>query len=334
MVSVAKETTGPSRAWASAALSEGTLGRRSDGRFKKAGRSVRRHWGLYVMLLVPLGFLVVFNYWPILGAQIAFRNYNPIQGIWGSPWTGLEQFRFWLEDPDFWPVMRNTLVLSLYSLLVGTPATVILALMLNEVRHLRFKRFVQTATYFPYFISVIVLVGMMQLILSPEVGPLSAIYHLFGDQNVPDLFGNANDFASLYVWSGVWQTTGYGAIIYLGVLSTVDPTLYEAARIDGASLLQKIRHVDVPAITPTIVILLILTVGNVLGVGFEKVFLMQTPLNLSSSQVVSTYVYQTGLVEDNFSFGTAVGIFNSLITLFLLVVANFIAKRTAKTSLF
>lgn len=281
-----------------------------------------------------MAFLLVFNYVPIYGAQIAFRNYNPVQGIWGSPWTGLLQFRLWIHNPEFWPVIKDTLVLSVYSLVVGTPATIVLALLLNEVRHARFKKFVQTVTYFPYFISVIVLVGMMQLILSPGTGLLSEVFHSIGISHIPDVFGSSSDFPSLYVWSGVWQETGYGAIIYLGVLSTVDISLYEAARLDGASIFQKIRNVDFPAIKPTIVILLILSLGGILGVGFEKVFLLQTPLNLSSSQVVSTYVYQTGLVQDNFSFGTAVGLFNSVISLFLIVIVNFVARRTSGSSLF
>lgn len=297
-------------------------------------KSLRRHWQLYLMVAVPLGFLVVFNYWPLLGAQVAFRNYSPLKGVWGSPWAGLTYFRQWVSNPEFWPIIENTLVLSVYFLAVSIPATIILALALNEVRHARFKKFVQTVTYAPYFISVIVLIGMMQIVLAPNSSLLSEMAGAIGVHHVPDYFANASDFASLYVWSGVWQTTGYGAIIYLGVLANVDPTLYEAARIDGASLLQKVRHVDLPSIRPTIVILLLLSLGSVLGVGFEKVFLMQNSLNLSTSQVVSTYVYDVGLVQDNFSFGTAVGLFNSAISFALIVVANFVARRTAKTSLF
>ena len=297
-------------------------------------KSLRRHWQLYLMVTIPLAFLLVFNYWPLLGTQIAFRNYNPVGGMWGSPWAGLEYFRQWISNPEFWPIIENTLVLSVYFLAVSIPATIILALALNEVRHRTFKKFVQTITYAPYFISVIVLIGMMQIVLAPTSSLLSEMAHTVGVHTVPDYFANASDFASLYVWSGIWQTTGYGAIIYLGVLANVDPTLYEAARIDGASILQKMRHVDIPAIKPTIVILLLLSLGSILGVGFEKVFLMQNPLNLSTSQVVSTYVYDVGLVQDNFSFGTAVGLFNSVITFALIVIANAIARRTTKTSLF
>lgn len=296
-------------------------------------RSVRRHWQLYLLVLLPLGFLAVFNYWPLLGAQVAFRNYNPVQGMWRSPWIGLSEFRQWVHNPEFWPIVKNTLVLSIYSLAVGVPATIVLALALNEVRHRRFKKFIQTVTYFPYFISLIVLVGMMQIVLTPGAGPLNSIFHALG-AHMPNFFANPGDFASLYVWSGVWQTTGYGAIIYLGVLSNVDTALYEAAKVDGASIIQKIRAVDFPTIKPTIVILVLLALGNILGVGFEKVFLMQNPLNLPTSQVISTYVYQTGIVQDNFSFGTAVGLFNSAIGLVLIVGANFLARRLTDTSLF
>lgn len=313
-------------------------GSRRTGRFRTwrrtTYRQVRRHWQLYVLIAPPLAFLIVFNYIPILGSQIAFRDYNPVQGIWGSNWTGLEQFRLWVNNPEFWPVIRNTLVVSLYSLLVGTPCTIILALALNEVRHRRFKKFVQSVTYFPYFISTIVLVGIMQLVLSPDTGLLQSVAGAFGIHHVPDLLGSSTAFPSVYVWSGVWQETGYGAIIYLGVLSSVDPELYEAARIDGASILQKIRYVDFPTIMPTVVILLILSMGSILGVGFEKVYLLQNPLNLDRSQVIATYVYQVGLLQDNYSFGAAVGLFNSVISLFLIVVVNLTARRVSNVSLF
>jgi putative aldouronate transport system permease protein len=332
MSAIATQAGAPVWAEGEPAIAKGV--RRSGEKAGWRRRMIRRHWRLYAMLSVPVLFLIVFNYLPLLGAQIAFRNYNPVGGIWGSPWVGLEQFRLWLQDPEFWPVMRNTLVLGVYSLLIGIPATVVLALAINEVRHHRFKKAVQSITYFPYFISVIVLVGMMQLVLSPGTGLFSNIFHAFGINHTPDLFGSPSAFASVYVWSGVWQTTGYGAVIYLGVLSTVDPALYEAARLDGASVLQKIRNVDIPAIKPTIVILLILSLGGILGVGFEKVLLLQTPLNLSTSQVVSTYVYQVGLVQDNFSFGTAVGLFNSVISFVLIVAVNFVAKRMSGYSFF
>jgi putative aldouronate transport system permease protein len=297
-------------------------------------RALQRHWRLYVLLLLPMAFLVVFNYWPLLGLQIAFRNYNPVQGIWGSPWTGLQEFKAWVTNPEFWPIVRNTLVVSVYSLAVSLPATIVLALLINEVRHPRVKKFVQSVTYFPYFISTVVLIGIMQLLLDPTTGLMQQVGSALGFHHLPDLFGSAGAFSSLYVWSGVWQETGYGAIIYLGVLSTVDVELYEAARMDGASIVQKVKYVDFPAIRPTIVILLILGLGSVLGLGFEKVFLLQNPLNIGTSQVVSTYVYQIGLVDGNFSFGTAVGLFNSVISTILVVTANLVARRVAGSSLF
>lgn len=296
-------------------------------------RSLRRHYQLYLMMVIPLVFLGVFHYWPILGAQIAFRDFTPRGGIWGSRWIGLRQFDLWVSNPQFWQILKNTLVLSVYQLGIGVPITIGFALCLNEVRAAWFKKFVQTITYFPYFISVIVLVGMMQLLLSPSSGPMYTMLHGLGVP-VPELFSSATAFPHLYVWSGVWQNTGYGAIIYLGVLSSVSPAQYEAARIDGASLLRKIWHVDLPAIRPTIVILIILDIGSILQVGFEKVFLLQNPLNLETSQIISTYVYQAGLVQGDFSFGTAVGLFNSAISLVLLLGANWFARRLADTSLF
>jgi len=295
---------------------------------------LRRSLPFYLMMLLPLAFLIIFNYWPMIGAQIAFRNYSPVTGIWGSPWTGLYQFKEWIENPDFWPVMRNTLVLSVYALGVGTPITLLFALALNEVRHRRYKRFVQSVSFFPFFISTVVLVGMMDVVLAPDLGLLPPIFHALGLGHPPDFFGSNGAFPSLYVWSGVWQTTGYGAIIYLGALSNVDPQLYEAARLDGATILQKIRYVDWPTLRPTFVILLILSLGGILAVGFEKVYLLQNPLNLGTSQVISTYVYEFGLTQANFSFGSAVGLFNSVISLILILCVNRIAQRVSETSLF
>lgn len=307
---------------------------RRPSRARRALRQVRRHWQLYLLVLPPLAFLAVFHYEPLLGAQIAFRNYNPTQGIWHSPWIGLQEIRSWVDNPEFWPVMRNTLSVGVYSLLVGTPCTIILALAINELRSPKVKKFVQTVTFFPYFISVAVLVGIMQLVLAPGTGLVAEVARVLGFHSIPNVLASPTAFASLYVWSGVWQTTGYGAIIYLGVLTSVDPELYEAARIDGASILQKIRNVDLPAIMPTAIVLLILSLGNILTVGFEKAYLLQNSLNLSTSQVISTYVYEAGLTQGAFSFGTAVGLFNSVISLVLIVIVNAAAKRLSGSSLY
>ena len=295
---------------------------------------IRRNAQLYLIIALPFAFLVTFNYWPMVGAQIAFRNYNPVQGMFGSPWIGLSEFRDFVQSPYFSTTISNTLTLSVYSLVVGIPAALILALAINEVKHVRFKRLAQMVTYAPYFISVVVLVGMMNLLLSPQGSLLSQTLHLFGVHQAPNLLGSAGTFPSLYVWSGVWQTTGYSAVIYLAGLSAVNPELYDAARIDGASRPKKIRYVDFPAIMPLVVIVLILSVGGILAVGFEKAYLMQNPLNLSSSEIISTYVYKTGLLSGNFSFATAVGLFNSLVAFILLLITNVVARFVSGVSLF
>ncbi|GMA61091.1 ABC transporter permease subunit [Alicyclobacillus fastidiosus] len=296
-------------------------------------KRIHRHWQLYLVIAVPLAFLITFNYVPMLGAQIAFRDYNPIQGMWHSPWTGFSEFSDFFKSPYFWPLIRNTLTLGIYTLVISTPAAVILALALNEVRNERFKRIVQMFTYAPYFISTVVLVGIMQIILSPSTGLLGQLAHLFG-ANPPNVLGNPTAFPSVYVWSGIWQETGYGAVIYLAALSNVNPELYEAARIDGASRFQKMLHIDVQSIKPTMIILVILAVGNVLRVGFEKVYLLQNNLNLSTSEIISTYVYKMGLLNANFSFAGAVGLFDAIVGLILIFAVNLIARRVSDTSLF
>jgi putative aldouronate transport system permease protein len=296
---------------------------------------IKRHWQLYLLISVPTAFLLVFNYWPMVGVQLAFRAYNPLQGMFGSPWVGMQEMNMWLQSPYFWPVLANTLVIGIYTLIVGTSAAIILALALNEVKHRWFKKTVQTITYTPYFISVVVLVGMMQIMLATRDSPWAKLFGLFNGHNPPDLFGNPSAFASLFVWSGVWQATGYGAVIYLAALTSVNPELYEAARIDGASRLQRIRNIDWPAIRPTVIVLVILAVGGLLNAAsFEKAYLMQTPLNLSTSEVISTYVYKIGLLNGNFSFAAAVGLFNSVVGFVLLVITNLVARLVSETSLF
>ena len=316
---------GKQRAW----QTRGT----SRSRWRDARVKIRRHWQLYLVIALPTAFLITFNYIPMVGVQIAFRDYNPIGGTWGSPWIGWQEFQFFLQSPYFWPLIQNTLTLSLYALLIGTPATVILALALNEVKHAAFKRVVQMVTYAPYFISTVVLIGMLEIILSPTNGLLNQLTAVVG-VHPPDVLGSPTAFPSLYVWSGVWQETGYGAVIYLAALANVNLELYEAVRIDGASRWQKIRYIDFPAIRPTVIILTILAVGNLMGVGFEKVYLLQTPLNLSSSEIIATYVYKNGLLDANYSFAAAVGLFNSVINLLLILIVNFVAKRVSDTSLF
>lgn len=303
--------------------------------FRRTWRNIRRHWQLYALISIPVAFLAVFNYWPMIGIQIAFRMYNPVGGIWHSPWIGMQEMQFWLQSPYFWPTFENTLDIGIYSLVVGTLAAIILALALNEVKHVWFKKSVQTITYIPYFVSAVVLVGMMQILLATSASPLADIYRLFGSANVPDLMSQPGAFSSLFVWSGVWQATGYGAVIYLAALSNVNPEQYDAARIDGASRFQRMWHIDWQAIKATVVILVILAIGNLLNAAsFEKDYLMQNPLNLSASEVISTYTYKVGLLDANFSFSTAVGLFNSVIGFILLLIANLVARFVSETSLF
>lgn len=293
---------------------------------------VKKHWQLYLLVLLPLSFLITFKYVPMLGSMIAFKDYNVLKGIWGSDWVGFKHFISFFNLPIFWTIIKNTLGISLYGLLIGFPAPIILALALNEVRQGMFKRTVQMVTYAPYFISTVIMVSIIIVALSPNTGIVNSILGIFG-MEPRNFMGEIGLFKSIYVYSDVWQNTGYGAIIYLAALAGVNPELYEAAKIDGASRLQKILNIDLPSILPVTIILLILNIGNMMAIGFEKVYLMQNPLNVPTSEVISTYVYKVGLIESNFSFSSAVGLFNSVINLILLVIVNYLAKRISKNSL-
>nr|WP_246183135.1 ABC transporter permease subunit [Paenibacillus methanolicus] len=295
-------------------------------------RSLRKHWQLYLIVVPPILFFLVFKYYPMLNAVLAFKDYNVTKGIWGSPWVGFRHFRLFFENPIFWTLIKNTVVLSGYLLLAGFPIPILLALMLNEVRAGRFKRFVQLVTFAPYFISTVVMVSIIMLFLAPRLGFANVALNYFGLESI-NFLGEPGMFRSIYVWSDIWQTAGYTAVIYLAALAGIDPTLYEAAKVDGASRWQKIFHVDLPGLLPTIVIVLILNVGNVMAIGFEKVYLLQNPLNLVNSEIISTYVYSIGLLNANYSFATAVGLFNSVINLILLVAVNSLAKKLANNSL-
>jgi putative aldouronate transport system permease protein len=255
-----------------------------------------------------------------------------MKGIWGSPWVGMKYFNLFFHNPVFKTLLKNTLFVSLYLLAVGFPVPILLALALNEVKSRRFKRVLQMVTYAPYFISTVVMVSIIMLFLSPKLGLINKILGIVGIGSI-NFLGNPDMFRSIYVWSDVWQTAGYSAVIYLAALSGVDPSLYEAAKVDGASRIQKIWNVDIPGILPAAVIILILNVGNIMAIGFEKVYLLQNPLNTSTSEIISTYVYKIGLLNANYSFATAVGLFNSRINLILLVMVNTIAKRLSNNSL-
>ena len=295
-------------------------------------KAFRRHWQFYLLIIPPVLYFIIFKYIPMVNSVIAFKNYNVVEGIWGSDWAGFKYFTMFFENPNFWPLVRNTLVLSLYTLVVGFPIPILLALLLNEIRQGVFKRSVQMVTYAPYFISTVVIVSMLTLILSPRLGIVNDLLGIFGVDSI-NFLGEQSMFRSVYVWSDVWQHTGYNAIIYIAALAGVNPELYEAAKVDGASRLQRIIHIDLPSIMPVMVIILILNVGNVMAIGFEKVYLLQNPLNLATSEIIATYVYKVGLLNANFSFATAVGLFNSVINLILLVAVNAFARRISNNSL-
>lgn len=266
------------------------------------------------------------------GAQVAFRQYSPAFGIEGSPWVGLANFIRFFNSPKFEPVIINTVVLSFYSLLVF-PIPIILALSLNQVRSRMFRNSVQMITYAPHFISTVVIVGMLFQFLHPRVGFTASLANLLG-QAPPNWMGDPGAFRHIFVWSGVWQEMGFGAIIYLAVLSTVDPALHEAAVVDGANRLQRIRYIDIPGLLPTAMVLLVLTTGRVLEVAFEKVYLMQSPLNLGVSEVINTYVYKVGLLSPilDFSYSTAIGLLKGIVGLLLLITVNHAARRTTGNS--
>ena len=318
------ETVGSVRAEAAAAHSRA---RRSTPWMK-----IRRHWQYYLMVALPLAYIIIFKYIPMVGAQIAFRDYSPVEGIWGSEWVGLEHFLLFFKSPYFLPLIRNVVSINVLVMTIGFVSPIILALALNEIRNGTFKRSVQMITYFPHFISTVVMASMIILFLNPRVGFTGNLARFLGREAV-DFMGIAVAFPWIYVFSEIWQRSGFGAIIYMAALAGINPELYEAARIDGASRLQKIRHIDLTGILPTIIILMILQSGEVMNLGFEKVFLLQNPLNLPNSEVIATYVYKIGLLNASFSFGAAVGLFNSVINFALIIVINAIARRVSEHSL-
>ncbi|WP_338594734.1 ABC transporter permease subunit [Paenibacillus sp. Y5S-9] len=295
-------------------------------------RKMSRHWQFYLLVLLPMLYILIFKYVPMFGVLIAFKDYNVVQGIWGSPWAGLKYFEQLFQAPFFWQYFRNTLVISLYGLLVNFPLPILLALALNEIRNGFFKKTVQMVTYAPYFISTVIIVSILIVNLSPNVGLVSNLFRVFGMEPI-DFMGSASMFKTIYVFSDAWQFMGYNAIIYIAALSGVNPELYEAARVDGATRLQRMINIDIPSLVPVMSILLILSVGSTMSVGFEKIYLMQNPLNQNASEVISTYVYKVGLLNSDFSFSAAIGLFNSVVNFVLLVLVNLISKKVSSNSL-
>jgi len=289
------------------------------------------NWQLYVLLLPALIYIGIFSYGPMYGVQIAFRRFRADLGIWGSPWVGLEHFLRFINFPNFGLIITNTARLGLYSL-ATFPITIIFALLINEIMNKKFKKTIQMITYAPYFLSTVVLCSMLLLFLSKDNGVLNNIRALLGLERIEFIL-QASAFPHIYVWSGVWQFTGWGTIIYLAALSNVSLDAIEAARIDGANRLRIIWHINLPSIMPTIVVLLILSSGQVLSIGFEKVFLLQKSLNLSTSQIIATYVYDIGLIGGQFSYSSAIGLFNTIVNVAILVLVNFVAKRLSDISI-
>jgi len=268
---------------------------------------------------------IIFKYVPMYGAIIAFKNFSPMKGIWGSDWVGFEHFKDFLTSPNFASIFMNTLKLSVYGLIWGFPVPILLALMLNQVRRVAIKKNIQLILYAPNFISVVVITGMLFIFLSPT-GPINAILSIFIDKPI-SFMTDPDAFRSIYIISSIWQTAGWSSIIYVAALANVDPQLHDAATIDGASLLQRIIHVDLPALKPVIAISFILAVGGIMSIGFEKAYLMQTAMNLPTSEIIPTYVYKVGLQSGDYAYSTAVGLFNSIINVILLVFANIVVKK-------
>ncbi len=301
-------------------------------RFRSAAKKIVRSKYLYLMLLPALLYYLIFCYYPMYGAQIAFRDFNPIQGYLGSEWVGFKYFLQFFRSEYFFRLIRNTIGISLYDILVGFPAPILLALMINEMKSKAFKKSVQTIVYLPHFISTVVVVGMMMSFLSPGTGIINQLLVACGGESI-HFFAQPQWFKTIYVFSGVWQGAGWGSIVYLAALTGIDPTLYEAAIVDGASRWKRLLHITLPSIIPTIMIMLILRMGSIFNVGYEKIMLMYNPAIYETSDVISTYVYRRGLQGGEFSFSTAVGLFNSVINFIVIITFNKISRKVSDVAL-
>lgn len=302
------------------------------GALRRRARKFTKHWQFYLLMLLPLAYVIIFCYIPMPGILMAFQRFSPTKGLTGSPWVGLTYFKQFFSSPSSLNIIWNTLRIGLKSLIIGFPIPILLAIALNEIGNAKFRKGVQMITYAPYFISTVVLVGILAQITDPRLGVINKIIEMFGGSAI-NFMGDPKKFDMLYISSGIWQGAGYSAVIYIAALAGVSKEVQEAAVVDGVSRLQRIWHVDLPAIRPQIIILLIFNVGSVLNIGFEKIFLMQNDLNIQASEVISTFVYKVGLVNADYGFSTAVGLFNAVISLILLTGTNAIAKRVSDTSI-
>ena len=299
--------------------------------YKPLWRRALDCWPLYLMLLPAVIYYILICYVPIAGNVLAFKDYSFRKGIWGSPWVGWKHFKTFFDSATAGTIIKNTFFLSLYYLLASFPLPIVLAVCLNECRSSKFKKFTQMITYMPYFISTVVLVSMIMQFTDISSGFINQFIVAMGGEAV-NFMGNVSYFRTLYVWTGVWQTMGYSAIVYLAALSGVPVELYEAATVDGASKLRRILSIDIPYIAPTIITLFILNTGSILSIGFEKIYLMQNSINTPVSEVISTYVYKIGVLQFNYSYSTAVGLFNSLVNLAMLLIVNTLSDRISKVS--
>lgn len=294
-------------------------------------KHVRKEWKLYSFLVIPVIYFVIFKYAPMIGNIIAFRKYRGGPNVLGSEWVGFTYFEMFMKDPTFWRAFFNDLTLSVSYLVVKFPLTLIFALLLNEIRRIKWKKFVQTVSYLPHFISMVIVAGMVKEIVSLN-GPINAFLSWLGYDPI-SFISLPGWFASIYVTSGIWQSLGWGTILYLAAMTAINTDLYEAARIDGANRFRLALHVTIPGILPTVMVLLILDIGSILGSNFEKILLLYNPLTYETADVISTYVYRMGITGGNFSYATAVGLFEGIIGLILVTTANAISKRTTKSSL-
>jgi len=297
-------------------------------------KRLRRTWPLFVLLAPAIIYLLIFNYYPMYGAIIAFKDFKINKGIWGSSWVGLKHFAKFLSYYQFPQILKNTITISLYSTVASFFVKLILALSLHCMRSAGYKKTIQTVTYMPHFISTVVMVGMLIRFFNPTIGPISKLIQFFGGTD-RDLMGVASAVPHIYVWSGIWQNAGWATILYLATLTGVDPTLHEAAVVDGATRMKRVWYIDLPSLAPTIVITLIMDVGRIMSVGADKMLLMQNSLNLSATQIISTYVYEIGIASSTprYSYGAAISLFNTVINFSLLVITNTISKKLNQSSL-
>ena len=299
----------------------------------KIKKIIRRDWQLYLLCIPALIYVFIFCYGPMYGVQIAFRDYTAKGGITGSNWVGLKHFARFVGGPNFVKLLKNTITLGVYNLLAGFPIPIFVALLMNQCRSMKFRKVVQTVLYAPHFISTVVLVGMIELIFSPSSGVVNHALNAMGMESVY-FMGRSDLFQDMYVWSGIWQNTGWGTIIYMAALTSINPELYEAAKVDGATKYNMIWYIDIPSIKPTVITLLIMNLGKFMSTGFQKAFLMQNALNAEVSEIIATYVYKVGLQGAQFSYSTAISLFDTVINIILILTANKISKKVTEVGLF